>query len=285
MASPLRPKGPLPTRVYWFRRALVFGVPLVMVVALAQVLANGSDGKDAAPDGEVSVRLAAEQQSEPGAVGPTAPAQGKKGGKGKKKKAPVQGPTAPPEPVLVEPSGDCDASDVVITPSVPAGITGDGLQIDFAVTTRTNPACYWDFSPDSVSVAITSGSDDIWFSRHCPTALPTAQVVARPQTPGVVSMMWNLRRSDAECSRLTEWVRLGYYHVSAAPFGGEPVEVQFQLTRPPAEVVTKTVTPSPDPSGTTSGGRKNKNKGKNKNNQSTEHQQGDDGAGVDEPNG
>ncbi len=259
MASPLRPKGPLPPRVYWVRRALVLGVPIVLVGVLAQVLSGDAD--PSARTAEGTVQLASEGQSGPQptseVVGPTAPA----GKKGKKKNK----PSPPPTPVLAEPTGPCEVSDVRITPSVPNPITADGLQIDFAVTSVTSPACTWSFTPETVSIAITSGSDDIWFSRHCSALVPTSEVVARPETPGVVSMMWNLRRSDEECSRNTEWVRLGYYHVSASPLGGEPTSVQFQLTRPPAEVVTKTVTPTPTPT-----------KGK-------KHRQGDDGAGVDEP--
>lgn len=254
MSSALRPQGPLSPRVYWFRRAVVLAIPLVLIVVIARLLGGSSDGKD---DPEAAVQLASE--GAPVAAGPTAPVV----------EEPVE-PEPEPEPVLAEPTDVCADADVAVSPSVPAGITPDGLQIDFTVTSINSPACYWTFSPTTTSVAITSGNDDIWFSRQCPNVLPTEELVLRPETPNVISMKWNLKRSDADCSRYTEWVRLGYYHVSAAAIGGEPGSVQFQLTRPPAEVVTKTVTPKPEPK-----------KKRKKNN--TSHT--DAGDGVSEPNG
>ena len=47
MASTMRPRGPLPARVYWTRRIVVLAVPLLLVVVLARVLGGSSDGKDA----------------------------------------------------------------------------------------------------------------------------------------------------------------------------------------------------------------------------------------------
>ena len=47
MPSTVRPRGPLPARVYWTRRIVVLAVPLLLVVVLARVLGGSSDGKDA----------------------------------------------------------------------------------------------------------------------------------------------------------------------------------------------------------------------------------------------
>ena len=48
MPSTVRPRGPLPARVYWTRRLIVLGVPLLLVVVLARILGGSSDGKDEA---------------------------------------------------------------------------------------------------------------------------------------------------------------------------------------------------------------------------------------------
>lgn len=277
MTSGLRPRGPLPARVYWVRRAIVAGVPLLALGVILALVFNGSaDGKDpAGPD--ATAELSSGEVTDPAPTTPPSPTRTKA--------------TRTP---LAQPTGPCEVSDVEITPDVPDPITSAGLTIDLDVTSRTSPACWFTVSPETVSVAITSGSDDIWFSRQCSDVLGEEEVVARPRKAATVSFTWNLRRSDEECSDYTKWVRLGYYHVSAAPLGGEPVSIQFQLTRPPAEVVTKTVAPKPDPS-TEKDGKNDKSsdgsRGDGGNGRTggsddeTGHRSGDGGGGVDEPNG
>ena len=71
-----------------------------------------------------------------------------------------------------------------------------------------------------------------------------------------LGLIWNARRSDEDCSDLTDWAGLGYYHVEAAALGGEPTSIQFELVRPASSVITKTITPKPEP--TTTGKKKNK---------------------------
>ncbi len=51
-------------------------------------------------------------------------------------------------------------------------------------------------------------------------------------------VVWNGKRSDDECSRLTDWALPGWYHVAAAALAGEPSDAQFELEQPrrqPAE--------------------------------------------------
>ena len=59
-------------------------------------------------------------------------------------------------------------------------------------------------------------------------------------------MRWSGRRSDDDCSRLTEWALPGWYHVAAAALAGEPSDLQFELERPTREVITRTPEPQQD---------------------------------------
>ncbi|MGN0062653.1 MAG: hypothetical protein ACI379_00305 [Nocardioides sp.] len=264
MSSGLRPKGPLPPRVYWVRRAIVIGVPLLVLgVILAIVFGGSADGKD---DPDSAAALTSEQLDDPETTPPTTTTT----------PTPTKHTKTPP----AQPTGPCEVSDVVITPEVPDPITSEGLAIDLKVKSRTSPACWFTVSSETVSVAITSGSDDIWFSRQCTDAITSEEVVARPGKAATVRFTWNLRRSDEECSAYTKWVRLGYYHVSAAPLGGEPVSVQFELTKPPAEVVTKTIEPKPEKDSKKDG----KKSGRGASDDESGHRAGDGGGGVDEPN-
>ena len=42
-APPMAPRGPLPARVYWFRRLVVLGVAVLLVAGLARLLGGSSD--------------------------------------------------------------------------------------------------------------------------------------------------------------------------------------------------------------------------------------------------
>lgn len=264
MAATVRPRGPLPSRVYWTRRLVVLGVPLLLVVVLARVLGGSADGRD--PDrarqaGARTTPTTAAAGPEAGPTAPTGPARGK----GRKKQQ-------PPEPVLAEPTGPCEDADIVVTPVITQATGGADVGIPLNLTTRTTAACTWHVSPDSLAVTITSGEDHIWSSRECPASIPVQDVVVRQAIETTVTISWaDARRSDETCSRYTDWALPGWYHVQAAALGGTETDVQFELVAPSPSVVTKTAEPKPKGG---KGGKGNKSR-----QQDTTHQPGEDGEG------
>ena len=127
MASTMRPQGPLPARVYWIRRLVVLAVPVLLVVVLARVLGGSSDGKDA--DGTATQAGAQVETTETPTLGPTAAAGAGDTGKKGRKKREQETPAPPPEPVLPEPSGPCDDSDIVATPAITSAPGGSDIAI------------------------------------------------------------------------------------------------------------------------------------------------------------
>lgn len=158
-------------------------------------------------------------------------------------------PTATPtkkrtKPPLAMPTGPCQDNDVRIVPAVlETAYAGEDVRLTLKLRTFESPACNWEVSAESVAVKLTSGSDRIWSSQECPAVVPTESVILRKRQPSLVDVVWSGRRSDAECSRLTQWAQPGWYHVSAAAMGSEPETQQFEL-RSPAPI---TITPSPTP--------------------------------------
>lgn len=260
MANPLEPRGPLPARVYWTRRLLVLGLALVLVVAIAQALAGGSDATSR--DGGEAARMSA------GEVQPTTPAETTPA------VAPRKRPVRQREPRLARPDGPCEEGDILAIPRVGRAEAGRDVAITIRLRTRTSEACTWAVSSDTLALTITSGDDEIWTSRECPRAVPTEDVVVRRAGATPVEVVWNARRSDEDCSQFTEWAMMGYYHVEAAALAGEPSDVQFELVRPVSETVTTTVTPRSGPRSRAErpGPRKKKD-------ESTSHRAGDDGGG------
>ena len=263
MPSTVRTRGPLPARVYWTRRIVVLAVPLLLVVVLARVLGGASDGEDTSAPKATQAGATVEQPVAAPSAGPTAPAAtGKKGRKGRAEE------TAPPEPVLAEPTGPCEDSDIVATPALTSIPGGGPVAIPITLRTVVSEACTWQASPQTLTVTITSGSDYIWSTRECPGAVAPQDVVVRQAVDTQVVVTWSARRSDEDCSKLTDWAYPGFYHVQAAALGGEGTDVQFELTGRPSEVITETAAPEPQ------GG-----KGKKDKKGDTSHTPGEDGAG------
>ena len=266
MASTMRPRGPLPARVYWTRRIVVLAVPLLLVVVLARVLGGSSDGKEVASGGTAAQAGAKVEASTVPTAGPTADekAAGKKGKKGKRKRAEE---TAPPEPVLPEPTGPCADSDIVATPAITSAPGGSDIAITINLRTKFAEACTWQASPETMTVTITSGDDYIWSTRECPVGIPPQDVVIRQAVDAPVVVTWSAKRSDETCSDRTQYAFPGFYHVEAAALGGDGTDVQFELVPPQPGVITKTAEPQQG--------------GKKKNGESS-HTPGEDGAGNSE---
>jgi hypothetical protein len=248
----------LPAGVYWRRRLAVLSVALVIFLGVGKVLDHGSDGSS----DDKAEQAGAETLTSPTATVPvTEPT--KKGGKGKGNgnggkghggkghQTPTPTPTPPPTPTLPDPSGPCADDDVYLTPSIASPIGGSDITIMINLQTRTSVACTWQVSPDTVTMNIVSGHDQIWLSKQCPDAIPVQDVVVRLASVTQVPVVWNSRRSDQECSDRTAWALPGFYHVRAAALGGEATDVQFELLAPAPATVTATADP---PAGNGNGG-------------------------------
>lgn len=244
-------RGPLSAGVYWRRRLVLLSVATILVVGLARLLGGSSDGSSS-DAGVVEQAAAAPTSTAPNPSPTEKPDKGK--GKGNR---PSATPTTEAPPPLAVPDGPCVESDIVITPSAVDAVAGRDVVILLALSTIVDPACTWRVSSGSLSVKLTSGDDDIWSSQQCPSVVPVKDVIVRSAEPTTVALVWNAKRSDEDCSRLTEWAEIGDYHVIAAALGGEPTDVQFTLEAPVADVITETATPtqqaSPSGSGSPSG--------------------------------
>lgn len=244
---PALTQGPLPARVYWVRRVMVLGTALLLVFAIARLLGDGSDASSSGD--RDAARLSADSSSSAPTddlnPAPTASATTK--GKPGKSTRPSQTQTSV-APVLAQPEGTCAGSDIAVTPKVENAVGGRDVMIVLQLRTMSSPACTWRISPDTLTLGITSGDDAIWSSRECRRAVPRRDIVVRKDVTTKVGIVWKqAKRSDEECSPRTDWASPGWYHATAAALGGEPSDVQFELTTPTAATITVTATPKQDP--------------------------------------
>lgn len=241
-------RGPLPARVYWTRRVLFLLVVCAVVGGLLQVVslavrAGSPDGPDqattVASEPTASTATTDEPADDPAdETSETRPREGKGKQQGK------QG-TKDREPELAAPEGECVDRDIAVTPVAEKTVAGSPITFVLELRTVLTPACSWEVFPQSLTVKITSGDDDIWSTQQCERAIPRQDVVIRNNVSTEVEVTWSGRRSDDECSRLTDWALPGWYYIEAAALAGEPSNLQFQLTAPEPEIVTETVEPEP----------------------------------------
>lgn len=229
-------RGPLPSRVYWRRRVLLVALAVLLVFVLARLLNAGSDATSA-PDAATPVAGVPTSTVTPSATATTR--QRAEGRQAKKKER--------SEPVLAAPTGACADADIAVTPTVPKAVAGRDVFLVLELRTIQAEACTWQVWPETLTLKITSGNDDIWASRQCPRAVPTRSVVVRRAVSTSIGVTWDARRSDEGCSRLTQWALPGYYNVTAAALAGEPADVQFELETPTRVVITRSPSPKQEP--------------------------------------
>ncbi len=231
-------RGPLPARVYWTRRILLLAVVTGIVVGMVQLVAlvvgagSSSEPERAAP---VAAEVSSSPAAEPTVDDIDEPKQRDKDRKKKQDRGPV----------LAEPEGECTDRDIAVTPTAKETVGGSPVTFVLELRTILTPACTWEVSPQTLTVKITSGDDDIWFSTRCPRAIPREDVVIRNNVSTEVEVTWSAKRVDSDCN-LTDWAMPGWYYIEAAALAGEPSDLQFELTAPEPEVVTETVDPEPD---------------------------------------
>ena len=245
---PALTQGPLPARVYWTRRIMVIGTALLLVFAIARLLGDSSDASSSGDGDAASLSADSSSSSSAPTEDPTTPSPSStEKGKPGKGTRPIESQTSQ-APVLALPEGTCADSDIAVTPSVENAVGGRDVTVVLQLRTMSSPACTWRVSADTLTLGITSGDDAIWSTRQCRRAIPRQDVVVRKDVTTEVSIVWKqAKRSDEECSSRTDWAEAGWYHATAAALGGEPSDVQFELTTPTAATITVTATPKQDP--------------------------------------
>jgi hypothetical protein len=223
-------RGRLPARVYWVRRVMVLGIALLLVVGIARLLSGSSDGSSG-PD-----QAAPAADTSSGVAGPSVSGTGRGRHHHRSRSTPSASPVAMP-------SGPCADDDVAITPSVPHPVAGSDIDLVLDISTITSPACDWALSGRTLALKITSGPDLIWTTVQCAKVIPTENLVLRNSAPTRVRLTWNARRSEPGCPKVTDWAKLGTYHLHVAALSGQPQEVTFTLVAPSPPQVTRTVHP------------------------------------------
>ena len=224
MSTVARPRGPLPTRVYWVRRLVL----LVLVVLAGWLMIRWIDGGDsgAAPPEDEAPAAATESDD---------PARAQTGGRDPKSRDKNRTERVNTVAETFErPREDCDLSEVLVVPSVaePA-YAEEPVRMSLRISSASSSACSLDLDADHLLVVISDGDDTVWDSTHCEDDIPVRELALQPQWSTLVDLTWSGLHSGRQCATDANPAEPGTYTVEAAMLEGEPSEAEFELVARP----------------------------------------------------
>jgi hypothetical protein len=236
MSTVLRPVGPEPAQTYWVRRLAVIGVAIAVLAAIGALIANGTTSGSAVQASPPPPTLVATETPTPSAQ-PTASATPTASASVTAARATVATPTTA-APITAAPTMTSTPPPAPCVPStLRATLTGNQqLKRKTRTTFRVSlingsgRACVASVSRDNFELKIYSGSDRIWSTKDCATAVKPLTRKLDPEQAVEWSHSWNGRRSRTGCQSRPEIPRPGTYWATAQLAGAEPVQLRMILT-------------------------------------------------------
>ena len=251
----MRPKGRLPSRIYWTRRLLLAAVVLLLAGFVWWLIPGGGGSGSAAA--EPGARTSTSPSTTPSTSPSTTdvkPLPHHPGATETTKSNPL------PPPV---PTGPCDPAKVRLAVDVHDTTVGAGNQVGLTMSTTDGSACSLGITPSMLEirltheVPVTVGKQTtmeeqvVWQSTSCPDGLAAKNVVVGPVPAVVYSLRWDGNLNPDACSSTGTVGQPGTYWAEAALIGGEPSKVRFLVTTPkPAKAPASpaSTTPASTPS-------------------------------------
>lgn len=233
----MRPRGPLPPRVYWTRRVLLGGVLLVAVALVWWLMPGGSGSGAASADPGGTTRTPQHPVTTETHQSPKGSAKGATSAPPTTPRSPShsthQAPTTPvhsstPPPPAV-PTGRCDPTNITLTVDVNTAIQGKGTRVGLRMATKDGTTCSLGVMPSKLEIKITSTPATIWQSTTCPDGLPAKNVVVGPRPAVVYSIHWDGHIDPNACRTGWRVADPGGYWATAALIGGEPHTAYFAV--------------------------------------------------------
>src|SRR4051794_525362 len=165
----------LPARVYWVRRLVVLGIPLVVILVVVWLVAGRGGGDDPTPAAHTASTTTT-----------------------------TQPPAQSPEPSATETSGvpSCAAAGLALAMTPDATTFAAGVSPTFSVSiTNTGTApCLVDAGEAQREIVITSGADRVWSNRDCVVAGTESRTLLLPGGGNdTTPFAWNRVRSAEGC--------------------------------------------------------------------------------------
>ncbi|HEY6737551.1 MAG TPA: hypothetical protein VI076_01770 [Actinopolymorphaceae bacterium] len=218
MRPRMAPVGPMRASVYWRRRIVVLVASIVALWLLWTLIAtalspyvdggrrgaSSGDGRESAAASESTGGARPRGAPRPTAPRPTVAPSARPPARAttvsspparRTPSKPARKPT-PPGPPVCE-TDDLEVTAVAVKKTVPAGFP---VPIRLQVTNTSTRACRVDIGPRAVRIIVMTGSDRVWDTEHCPTAIEDRELRLAAGKSGTVTVVWNGRRSTPRCT-------------------------------------------------------------------------------------
>jgi hypothetical protein len=235
----LEPHGPLPTQIYWRRRALALGVAVLVMAVIAAVVfivVRNSTGPDNANAEKPAPTPAAAPTPLPGEnpevktpVMPPAP----------QAPAPTPTPTAAvvPPPVLNE-GDDCPDSTLAVkgVTNQPQYVVGDQPKFTMVVTNIGLVACQRDVGAAVLAAYVYSlDNTRLWSNLDCAPSNETLVKTFQPGEQVTTEVTWTGMGSAPECPLPRQPIGPGTYNLVVQLGNLRSATVPFILAQPAAD--------------------------------------------------
>ncbi|MDM8084790.1 hypothetical protein QUV83_08450 [Cellulomonas cellasea] len=201
----LRPAGPLPSRVYWTRRFVVLGLPLLVVIVIVWALV----GRGGSPQDANDVN--AEGSGEAGEQAPD-------DGSDEEPADPGAPQACAPEALGLTLAADSASYAAAAVPTFTVTLENVG-EVD----------CLVDAGSGQLELAIVSGEDRIWSSRDCPAGAVERKLLLQPGKSDVTQAQWTRVRSAEGCATGLPAVKSGTYSATLTVAGAASAPQVFVL--------------------------------------------------------
>ena len=238
MSSVLHPVGPEPPQTYWVRRTVVLASAILVLAVVVALIVNGtSSGSAVQPTPPAPSPVAAETAS-PSPMStelrsPTAsrlrsrrPPRRRASPKAKAsaKASPSPKVTAKPGPVA------CPADQMRVTLNGKQHLKVKKPTVfQLSLINGSGQTCIASITAKNFELKIYSGTDRIWSTNDCSTAIKSITKKLPAERVVEWSLAWNGRRSRDDCKNRPEIPRAGTYFATAQLDGAKPVQLRMIL--------------------------------------------------------
>ena len=227
MSTVARPRGPLPTRVYWVRRLALLAIAILVGVLIVRWIDGGDSGAIPPEDEAPAAATESDGQAEPD----------KQDEKADDKSRSARIRTVAES--FERPHEACDLTQVLVVPSVAdSAYAEEPVRLTLRISSASSTPCSLDLDADHLLVSITDRDDTVWESTRCVDEIPVRELALQPNWSALIDVTWSGLYSGRRCSPGSTPAEPGTYSVQAAVLEGEPSEAEFELVErpePPAE--------------------------------------------------
>ncbi len=253
MSSVLHPMGPEAPQTYWVRRAVVIAAAIMVLAVVVALIINGTSSGSAAvqPPAPAPTPVVADSAS-PSPMStamrtPTSltPSESSSASTKASTKPSAKASTKPSAKASSKTSSKPSASPSVTAKPGLAACPADQLRVtltgkqrlkvkksnvfQLSVINGSGQTCMASITGTNFELKIYSGTDRIWSTNDCATAVKTIKKKLLAERVAAWSMSWNGRRSLDGCKNRPEIPRAGTYFATAQLDGAKPVQLRMIL--------------------------------------------------------